>query len=123
MDKEDTDTKKKDIYNIYLAARDFSGHRIDLNKIIAKNKEEYEFKTVKIVANLPYYITTPIIMKLLEDRLNLDSIIIMIQQEVAQRIVAIPGTKMSGAITYGVYYYAQAESIVVVPNEAFVPAA
>ena len=96
--------------------------KIDLNKIIAKNKEEYEFKTVKIVANLPYYITTPIIMKLLEDRLNLDSIIIMIQQEVAQRIVAIPGTKMSGAITYGVYYYAQAESIVVVPNEAFVPA-
>ena len=96
--------------------------KIDLNKIIAQNKEEKNFKKVKVVANLPYYITTPIIMKLLEDRLNLDSIIIMIQQEVAQRIIAIPGTKLSGAITYGVYYYAQAESIVVVPNESFIPA-
>ena len=96
--------------------------KIDLNKIIAQNKEENNFKKVKVVANLPYYITTPIIMKLLEDRLNLDSIIIMIQREVAQRITATPGTKLSGAITYGVYYYAQAESIVVVPSESFIPA-
>lgn len=96
--------------------------KIDLNSIIKKNREERQFKHVKIVANLPYYITTPIIMKLLEDRLNLDSIIIMIQQEVAQRIIAIPGTKLSGAITYGVYYYAQSESIVVVPSESFMPA-
>lgn len=96
--------------------------KIDLNSIIKKKREERQFKQVKIVANLPYYITTPIIMKLLEDRLNLDSIIIMIQQEVAQRIIAIPGTKLSGAITYGVYYYAQPESIVVVPSEAFMPA-
>lgn len=96
--------------------------KIDLNSIIKKNREAHQFKQVKIVANLPYYITTPIIMKLLEDRLSLDSIIIMIQQEVAQRIIAIPGTKLSGAITYGVYYYAQSESIVVVPSQAFIPA-
>ena len=95
--------------------------KIDLNKIIAQNKEEKNFKKVKVVANLPYYITTPIIMKLLEDRLNLDSIIIMIQQEVAQRIIAIPGTKLSGAITYSVYYYAQSESIIVVPSRSFIP--
>ena len=96
--------------------------KIDLNKIIEQNIKQYKFKKVKIVANLPYYITTPIIMKLLEDKLNLDSIIIMIQQEVAERIVAIPGSKLSGAITYGVYYYAQTESIVVVPNTSFIPA-
>ena len=95
--------------------------KIDLNSIIKKNKEEYHFKQVKIVANLPYYITTPIVMKLLEDKLNLDSIIIMIQQEVAQRIIAIPGTKLSGAITYSVYYYAQSESIIVVPSRSFIP--
>ena len=96
--------------------------KIDLNELIENNKKKYELKNVKVVANLPYYITTPIIMKLLEDNLNLDSIIIMIQQEVAERLEAIPGTKLSGAITYSVYYYAEVEFITVVPNTSFVPA-
>jgi len=93
--------------------------KIDLNNIINENKDKY--KNVKIVANLPYYITTPIIMKLLEDNLNIDSITIMIQSEVAQRITANPGSKLSGAITYGVYYYAESENIILVPNESFLP--
>jgi len=76
---------------------------------------------VKIVANLPYYITTPIIMKLLEEHLDIDTITVMIQKEVADRLTAIPGNKNSGAITYSVYYYSQAEKIIDVPNNSFIP--
>ena len=61
--------------------------KIDLKKIIDENSK---YKTVKVVANLPYYITTPIIMKLLEERLNIDSITVMIQKEVAERLIAKP---------------------------------
>ena len=78
-------------------------------------------KHTKIVANLPYYITTPIIMKLLEEKLNIESITVMIQKEVAERLVALPGTKDTGAITYSVYYYAEAEKILDVENSSFIP--
>ena len=76
---------------------------------------------MKIVANLPYYITTPIIMKLLEEELDIESITVMIQKEVAERIIAIPGEKLSGAITYSVYYYADCENIMLVENNSFIP--
>ena len=95
--------------------------KLDLNEIIKINKEEKKFKNAKIVANLPYYITTPIIMNLLENNLDLESITIMIQKEVADRIVATPGSKMSGAITYSVHYYSIPESKKIVPNKSFVP--
>lgn len=95
--------------------------KIDLNKIIKENKENNNFKKVKIVANLPYYITTPIIMKLLEEKLDIESITVMIQKEVADRLTAIPGEKNSGAITYTVYYFSQAEEILTVPNTSFIP--
>ncbi len=95
--------------------------KIDLNKIIKENKENNNFKEVKIVANLPYYITTPIIMKLLEEKLDIESITVMIQKEVADRLTAIPGEKNSGAITYTVYYFSQAEEILTVPNTSFIP--
>lgn len=94
--------------------------KVDLNKLIEENKEK--IKNVKIVANLPYYITTPIIMKLLEDRLNIDSITVMVQKEVADRITAKPGNKLSGAITYSVDYYAEAKEIVFVSKNSFIPA-
>ena len=94
---------------------------VRLNKIIKDEKEEKGFKSAKIVANLPYYITTPIIMKLLEDRLDLESITVMIQKEVADRLIAIPGQKETGAITYSVYYYATAEGILEVPKDSFIP--
>ncbi len=94
--------------------------KVDLNKLIEENKEK--IKNVKIVANLPYYITTPIIMKLLEDRLNIDSITVMVQKEVADRITAKPGNKLSGAITYSVDYYAEAKGIVFVSKNSFIPA-
>ena len=95
--------------------------KVDLKNIIKKEKENQEIKNVKIVANLPYYITTPIIMKLLEEELELESITVMIQKEVADRLIAIPGQKNTGAITYSVYYYATSEGILEVPNSSFIP--
>ncbi len=91
--------------------------KVDLKNLIQKNK-----KNTKIVANLPYYITTPIIMKLIEDKLNIESITVMVQKEVAQRLTAEPGTNLSGAITYTVNYYCIPEEIMVVPNSSFIPA-
>lgn len=95
--------------------------KVDLNELIKLEKQKYNLKNAKIVANLPYYITTPIIMKLLEDKLDLVSITIMIQKEVAERLIAIPGEKLSGAITYSVYYYADSERVMVVDNNSFIP--
>lgn len=96
--------------------------KVDLEKLISDQKNNLtQIKNVKIVANLPYYITTPIIMKLLEDRLSIDTITVMIQKEVADRIVSVPGSKLSGAITYTVNYYAEPESIRLVGRECFIP--
>lgn len=95
--------------------------KVDLKNIIEKEKAEGKIKNVKIVANLPYYITTPIIMKLLEEELELESITVMIQKEVADRLIAIPGEKNTGAITYAVYYYATSEAIMEVHNSSFIP--
>lgn len=95
--------------------------KVDLNKIIEENLENSNLKTAKIVANLPYYITTPIIMKLLEEKLNIETITVMIQKEVADRLVALPGTKNAGAITYSVYYYADASKIIDVEKNSFIP--
>lgn len=94
--------------------------KVDLNNLI-KNENDKNY-TVKIVANLPYYITTPIIMKLLEEKLNINSITVMIQKEVADRLTEIPGGKNTGAITYCVYYYANAQEMMTVPNTSFIPA-
>ena len=93
--------------------------KVDLNKIIENNNQ---FKTAKVVANLPYYITTPIIMKLLEDKLNLESITVMVQKEVAERLADKPGGKETGAITYSINYYTNPEIIIDVPRDSFIPA-
>ena len=93
--------------------------KVDLNKLIEDNNQ---FKTAKVVANLPYYITTPIIMKLLEDKLNLESITVMVQKEVADRLTDKPGGKEVGAITYSINYYTNPETIINVPRDSFIPA-
>lgn len=97
--------------------------QVNLEKIIAENinNTELNLKRAKVVANLPYYITTPIIMKLLEEKLNIASITVMIQKEVADRLVEIPGGKNTGAITYAVYYYAEARKILKVMPNSFIP--
>ena len=95
--------------------------KVDLKNKIKEEKENNCLEKVKIVANLPYYITTPIIMKLLEEELDLESITVMIQKEVADRLTAIPSKKNTGAITYTVYYYAEPEEVLEVPNSSFIP--
>lgn len=95
--------------------------KTDLQNLIKDQKTIGNFKNAKIVANLPYYITTPIIMKLLEEELDLESITVMIQKEVADRLIAIPGSKDTGAITYSIYYYSEAKGILEVPKESFIP--
>lgn len=95
--------------------------KINLNEIIKQEKEENQIKDVKIVANLPYYITTPIIMKLLEENLDIESITVMIQKEVADRLIETPSGKNTGAITYTVYYYCESQKIREVSNTSFIP--
>ncbi len=92
--------------------------KIDLRELIA---EEFFGMTVKVVANLPYYITTPIIMELLEKRLPVDNITIMVQKEVAMRMQAGPGTKDYGALSLAVGYYAKTYIAANVPPNCFMP--
>lgn len=95
--------------------------KVDLNSLINSNLND-SIKKCKIVANLPYYITTPIITKLLEENLNLDSITVMVQKEVANRLTAIPGMdKDIGAISYYIYYYSDAKIVLDVPKGCFIP--
>ncbi|MBN9656217.1 16S rRNA (adenine(1518)-N(6)/adenine(1519)-N(6))-dimethyltransferase RsmA [Halobacillus sp. GSS1] len=76
---------------------------------------------VRVVANLPYYITTPILMKLLMDRLPIDSITVMIQKEVADRMAAEPNTKSYGSLSIAVQYYTEANVVLNVPKTVFMP--
>ena len=97
--------------------------KVDLNRLIKEEKEkDSNIQNVRVVANLPYYITTPIIMKLIENDLDIQSITVMIQKEVADRLIALPGTKDAGAITYTIYYYCETEKIREVENSCFIPA-
>ena len=84
--------------------------------------ERADCSGVKIIGNLPYYITTPIIMYLLENKIPADSITIMLQKEVAERIMASPGSRTYGALSVAVQYYADVKHIIDVPSHMFVPA-
>ena len=95
--------------------------KVDLRALIDRQLEEYGLSDVRIVGNLPYYITTPIIMKLLETGTGAKSITVMMQKEVGDRIAAEPGTKLAGAITYSVHYYAEVTEITDVGRECFYP--
>lgn len=92
--------------------------KLDINKIV----DEYNGgKAIKVVANLPYYITTPIIMGLFEKKVNIDSITIMVQKEVADRMQSAPGTKDYGALSLAVQYYSEPEIVANVPPNCFMP--
>ena len=96
--------------------------KTDLTEIIRQQREAEAFSgSVRIIGNLPYYITTPIIMKILEEGVPADSITIMMQKEVADRIRSGPGTKAYGAISVAVQYYCEVEKVASVPKEVFVP--
>lgn len=93
--------------------------KIDLHKLI---EEEFNGMEVVVCANLPYYITSPVIMKLLEDKLPISAITVMVQKEAAQRICAEVGTRQSGAVTVSVNYYAKPEMLFSVSAGSFMPA-
>ncbi|WP_069650472.1 16S rRNA (adenine(1518)-N(6)/adenine(1519)-N(6))-dimethyltransferase RsmA [Caloranaerobacter ferrireducens] len=103
--------------NFYLVEGDVL--KIDLNALISDyfdNDGE-----IKVVANLPYYITTPIIMKLLEEKIKVNKIVVMVQKEVALRMKAKPGSKDYGALSIAVQYYSKPQIIVNVPKNVFMP--
>lgn len=89
--------------------------------ITAVAQEKNAGKPIKVVANLPYYITTPIIMELFESHVPLESVTVMVQKEVAERMQALPGTKDYGALSLAVQYYSEAEIVANVPPNCFMP--
>lgn len=92
--------------------------KVDINKIV---QERNQGRPIKVVANLPYYITTPIIMGLFEAHVPLDSITVMVQKEVADRMQAKPSTKDYGALSLAVQYYAKPYIVANVPANCFMP--
>lgn len=102
--------------NIDIINQDFLN--TNLNEIISS---EQGYSSVKVIGNLPYYITTPIIMKILEEKLPVNSITIMVQKEVADRLNADPGGKDYGALSVAVQYYCQVTSVAQVPRTVFIP--
>lgn len=102
--------------NLKIIYDDFM--KVDTNKLI---EEEFQGLDVKIVANLPYYITTPIIMKILEERYKISKIVVMVQKEVAERLNSLPGSKEYGAITLAVQYRTDTNIAIIVPNTVFMP--
>ena len=93
--------------------------KMDLAKLIGEEKKDLE--NVKIIGNLPYYITTPIIIKLLESGVPAESITIMMQKEVAERIKAKPGSRTYGALSVAVQYRCEVTTVTEVPREVFMP--
>lgn len=110
------DETLQDFDNIKIINKDIL--EVDIVKLI---DEEFDGKRVAVCANLPYYITSPVIMHLLESRADIDSITVMIQKEAAQRLCAEVGTRQSGAITVGVNYYGYAKILFNVSRGSFIP--
>lgn len=92
--------------------------KLDLAGLI---RQEFAGMKVAVCANLPYYITSPLVMKLLEDRLPLEHITVMVQKEAAQRLAALPGTRGAGAVSYAVHYYASPQVLFCVQPGSFYP--
>lgn len=93
--------------------------KADVHHVIG---EEFEpGQDIMVVANLPYYVTTPILFKLLEEKLPIRGIVVMLQKEVADRIAASPGTKDYGSLSIAIQYYTEAETVMTVPRTVFVP--
>ena len=93
--------------------------KADVKQVI--DEQFADIKDIMVVANLPYYVTTPIIMKLLEEKLPIRGIVCMLQKEVADRIAAKPGGKEYGSLSIAVQYYTEAETVMVVPKTVFMP--
>lgn len=93
--------------------------KADVANIIAEELSSY--KDIMVVANLPYYVTTPILLKILKENLPIRGMVVMMQKEVADRISAVPGTKAYGSLSIAVQYYMNAEVVMTVPKTVFMP--
>ena len=111
------DETLKDFGNIEIVNQDVL--KTDLAALI---KEKFDGMPVYVCANLPYYITSPVIMALLESRLPIEAVTVMVQKEAAQRICAPVGSRLSGAVTVAVDYYAKAQKLFDVSAGSFMPA-
>ena len=113
--KDVLEEKLKDYENYEIIFDDF------LNRDVFKDIEKYDYDNLYIVANLPYYVTTPIILKIIKDKLPVKEMVIMIQKEVADRFNALPGTKEYGQITVFLQYFFEIEKVCNVSKNSFVP--
>ena len=103
--------------NFYLVQGD--ALQIDIDKLVEEKLGTPH--RCKVIANLPYYITTPLVMHFLEQGFSIDRIVIMVQKEVAERFIALPGKKEYGAITVSLHYYGSVRNAFVVPRQMFIP--
>ena len=106
----------KDYSNVTVINEDIL--KVDMNQLV---KEYNQGRPIKVVANLPYYITTPIIMGLFESNVPIENITVMVQKEVADRMQVGPGSKDYGALSLAVQYYAEPEIVANVPPNCFIP--
>ena len=103
-------------HNVHVVQEDVMG--LDLHTLL---EQEFGGLKIAVCANLPYYITSPVIMKLLQDRLPVDSLTVMVQKEAAERLCAEPGTRACGAVSAAVWYYAEPELLFPVGRGSFLP--
>lgn len=106
----------RDFDNFVLVNADIL--KADLNRLV---EEQFQGNTFKVVANLPYYITTPILEMFLQSKLNVESMTFMVQKEVADRILAKPGNKIYGSLTLFANFYAEPSFVTLAPKTAFMP--
>ncbi len=110
----------KEFSNVTIINKDIM--KVDFDEIFGNiSGEAKTFDSVKVVANLPYYITTPIIMRFLEENPGIDTLVFMVQKEVAERMAAKPGGKDYGALSVAVQYYSRPERVFDVPPHCFIP--
>ena len=109
------DVNLKDINNVEIIYNDF----LECN--IKEDIKKYNYKKLYVVSNLPYYITTPIIVKIIEDDINVDKIIVMVQKEVGERFKAKPGTKDYSSLSVFLDYYYNVKKIMDVSKNVFLP--
>ena len=113
--KEILDATLIDCNNVYILFKDF------LKCNVMEDLKEFEYKKLYVVANLPYYITTPIITKFIEDKIPVDKIVVMVQKEVGDRFKAIPGTKDYNSLSIYLNYYFDVKKILDVSKNVFMP--
>lgn len=109
------DETLKDKENVKIIFADF------LKSNVKEELKKYDYKKLYVVANLPYYITTPIIVKLIEDEIDVDKIVVMVQKEVGDRFKAVPGTKDYGSLTVFLDYYFDIKKIMDISKNVFLP--